>query len=64
MTGARRLYLSVSRTLFDLPPDRRPEALAALAGVETDPRSGVVRLAGPPPEGGATDGPEVQGRQR
>lgn len=31
MSGARRMYLHVSRALFDLPPDRRPEALAALA---------------------------------
>lgn len=31
MSGARRMYLHVSRALFDLPPDRRPAALAALA---------------------------------
>jgi hypothetical protein len=31
LSGARRMYLHVSRALFDLPPDRRPAALAALA---------------------------------
>ena len=47
MSGARRMYLHVSRALFDLPPDRRPAALAALAdcGGDSDRLPGAVTIS-------------------
>jgi len=64
VTGARRLYLSVSHALFDVPPDRRSEALTALAGAVAATRSGppspdaAAVVPDPPLE------PPDQGRQR
>ena len=36
MTGHRRVYLNVSRVLFDLPPPERDGALSALADALDD----------------------------
>lgn len=46
LSGARRMYLHVSRALFDLPPDRRPAALAAFAacGGDSDRLPGAVTV--------------------
>lgn len=75
LSGARRMYLRVTRALFDLPPDRRPAAMAALAACAVDGARlpGAVTVlaaafANPTPDavgGGANEGPVtlVPGRE-
>lgn len=52
MTGSRRIYLNVSRALFDLPPASRDRAIRAFADALGDQALGAPSAAGSAGEAG------------